>query len=141
MGIELLERAAEAGGRILRAELLAASEAEAVDPQRGDAFLLTFDVGRIVVEPDQDARHLELRHIENPAEASGARVPLDEEEPWWRVIGNPIARAWPGASEAVTASAPIDDLRIQFREDGDDPRIVRIRIDRGKVAVALEPAR
>jgi len=139
VGIELLERAARAGGRILRAEQLAQEEGQRIDPQRGAGFLLTFDVGRVLVQPGVDGQSLDLVHVEDPAEMKVARAPLDEEEPWWRLLGNPITRAWQGAGEAMSAEAPVDDLRMQFRHDHENPMVVRMHLEPGRVVVSLEP--
>ena len=51
MGVELFERAAEVGGCFLKAEQLVESGGDD-DPLRGPGYLLTFDVGRILVAAD-----------------------------------------------------------------------------------------
>jgi hypothetical protein len=140
LGIELLERAAEARGRVLRVELLplAGSEPESA---RGAGFLLTFDIGRVLVVADPSRRRLVLRHVQSPAELESIRlVPLDEEEPWWRVAGNPLTRIWPGnAGEgAASAEGDLQEVRLQFREDDERPKVISLRYADGVVRVAEE---
>jgi peptide-methionine (R)-S-oxide reductase len=95
LGIELFERAAEARGRFLRAEQLQAAGG-ASDPQRGPGFLLTFDVGRILVAADPGNQSLLLRQVKNPEEVASIRLTeLGEEEPWWRIVGDPLTAVWP----------------------------------------------
>ena len=48
--------------------------------------------------------------------------PFDEQEPWWRVLGNPLVRVSP-LSEGVPLS---QGLRLQFRADDDAPRIIAL---------------
>lgn len=140
MGIELFERIAEARGRILRVEQLVAAGA-APDPSHGPGYLLTFDVGRILVAADRVHGRLLLRPVAAPAELEGiARAPLDEEEPWWRVAGNPLVRAWPVESGAGAASGAGDvrELRLQFRDDDASPKLISLRYEGGAVWVAEE---
>jgi len=140
LGIELLERAADAGAKILKVEQLTGS-GDAANPQRGAGYLLTFDVGRILVAADPANDRLAVKEIPVQAELQGERIALGEEEPWWRVTGCSITRIWPGPSGegATSASEEPDHLRLQFREDTDNPRVISLRFDAGEVAVALEP--
>ena len=138
MGIELFERAAEARGRILRVEQILAAGGDP-DPSHGAGYLLTFDVGRILVAADRVHGRLLLRHVGSTAEvASIARAPLDEEEPWWKVSGHPITRAWPvdGGAGAASGAGDVHELRLQFRDDGENPKVISLRYDEGAVWVA-----
>jgi len=141
VGIELLEQAGEARGRILRVEQLVSPDAPP-DPSRGVGYLLTFDIGRILVAADRMNGRLVLRHVEAPAEVEAVkRAPLDEEEPWWRVLGNPLTRAWPGDAGAGAASpaADVAEVRLQFREDDAHPKVISLRLEAGLIRVAEEP--
>lgn len=139
MGIEVLERAAEERARILRVEQLVS--ADGGDPQRAPGYLLTFDVGRVLVAADPTHERLLVRHIQRSDELASLRLdPLDEEEPWWRVAGNPITRVWPaadGGEGAVSDDAP-HDVRLQFREDDENPRVISLRYESGAVCAGEE---
>ena len=54
---------------------------------------------------------------------------LGEDEPWWRLIGNPL----------VAVSAIPGGAALQFRHDNDNPRIVEIVLEAGALRVALRP--
>ncbi|MDG2335892.1 MAG: hypothetical protein P8Q97_16895 [Myxococcota bacterium] len=139
MGIELLERAAEAQGTFLKAEQLVQAGG-GDDPSRGPGYLLTFDVGRILVVADRSNACLVLRQIQAADEVGSLRMAsLEEEEPWWRVAGNPLVKAWPAPSGegAASASEEISDVRMQFRQESDRPRVVSMRYQDGAVLVAM----
>jgi hypothetical protein len=135
VGIELFERAAEARGRILRVEQLV-PEGGGSNPACGAGYLLTFDVGRILVAPDAAAGGLRLTHVEQRGDLHGALLPLEEEDPWWRVMGSSITRAWP-AGAAASGGEP-RDVRTQFREDEEDPKVISFRFEGGAVRVTTE---
>ena len=139
MGIELFERAAEARGRILRVEQLV-PEGGGSNPACGAGYLLTFDVGRILVAPDAASGGLRLAHVEQHGDLPGALLPLEEEEPWWRVVGNPITRAWPATTGAGAAASAgrVSAVRIQFREDEEDPRVISLSFEGGAVRATME---
>jgi hypothetical protein len=131
MGIDLLERAAASRARFLRAERVDAG------PMGGDAtlapaYLLTFDAGRVLVAADALRSQLELRLLETPGPLPTGRTPLDEEEPWWRFAGNSIARVWRGEGSVVR------ELRMQLREDHENPKVIHMSVERGQVRVRLE---
>ena len=94
MGIELFERAAENSARILRVEQLAPADGGR-DPAHGPGYLLTFDVGRILVAANPSTGMLVISEIPVDDELGARLVALDQEEPWWRLAGNPITRVWP----------------------------------------------
>ncbi len=139
MGIEIFERAIDGSGRILRAEQLVPSGG-AGDPCHAPGFLLTFDVGRILVAANPAAKSLVIQTIEVGDSVEAQLAALDEEEPWWRVAGNPIARVWPEASGdgAESGTAAVRGVRLQFRSDDDNPRIVSFRFEDAGVRVRLE---
>lgn len=130
--LEIFERAVEARGRILRVE------ADGSGPTVG-ILALTFDVGRIVVRPGEDglvASHVGAREV-LPETLEG----LEEEEPWWRLIGQPITAAWPGGVEDGVGASGLGKLmvlKLRFREESDNPRVVRLEAAGAGVRVALE---
>ena len=143
MGIELFERAAEARGRLLKAERRAAT-GHADDALAGIAYLLTFDVGRILVGSDGAGGHLELAHVEDPDNVPAGLEDLTEEEPWWRVLGNPICAVWPNAPGEAAESGTSGELRslcLQFREDAENPKLIALAAEPPGVRVSIrEPA-
>jgi hypothetical protein len=140
VGIELFERAAEAQGRLLRAEALSLPGGGSPSPERAGGYLITFDVGRIFVAADPSTGGLSIRQVESPDELSGELSALDDEDPWWRIIGNPITRVWPGSTGtgAAAGAGAVEDVRIQFREDQENPKVISLRFEGGEVGVSLE---
>ena len=92
--LQVFERAVEAKGRLLRIE----GDRTGPTPRQ---LVLTFDVGRISIRPTDDGLSTSL--IEDRAVMPGDLVPLDEEEPWWRLLGQPLTAAWPGGIEDAVA--------------------------------------
>ncbi len=139
MGIELFDRAAEARGRILRAERRAAT-GFTDDPLVGIAYVLTFDVGRILVGSDGAGGRLELAFVESAEDVPAGLEDLAEEEPWWRVLGNPLCGAWPNAPGEAAESPTSDGLTsvcLQFREDSENPKLIELRADEPGVRVSI----
>jgi hypothetical protein len=141
MGIEILERAAEGDGRVLRVEQLAPAGGS-TDPTHGPGYLLTFDVGRVLVAAVPTTGSLLIRNIEAEDDIGAQLTLLDEEEPWWRVAGNAISRVWPETSGAGAEAGGehVRGVRLQFRKDDDNPRIVSLRFEDAGVRVNLEAA-
>lgn len=134
-GIELFERVAEARGRILRVEQLVSADADP-DPAHGAGYLLTFDVGRILVAADRTGERLLVRPVESAEEVESIkRAPLDEEEPWWKVAGNSITRVWPGdiGEGAASGTGSVHEVRMQFRDDTENPKVISLRYQAGDV--------
>ena len=131
-GLEIFERAVAARGRLLRIE----ADRTGSTPS---TLVLTFDVGRIVLRPGE--KGLRVDHARARSELPDGLVTLEEEEPWWRVLGQPITAAWPGGTErAVGASGPgpREVLKLRFREEDENPRIVRLEAAGAVIRVALE---
>lgn len=117
--MELFQRVAEAAGRLLKVQCYRERGREAPDQVSG--LLLTFDVGRILVWADNAAdEHDELScmHVRDTEDIAGGLQVLDEEEPWWRVLGSPLCRVWPKRDPA--------GVRLQFRPDDRNPRLVEL---------------
>lgn len=127
--MQLLERIVDVGGVLLRAERVPVPGAQG--SARAGAFLLTFDVGRILVGAEPEGDGLQFLHLEVGDEPPGSRELADEEEPWWRVLGSPLARATEDAARGVVA--------LQFRKDGDNPRVLTLARAGEVVAVGLDP--
>ncbi|MFK7895621.1 MAG: hypothetical protein AB8G23_07275 [Myxococcota bacterium] len=130
--LAILERAAEAKGRLLRAE--ADRPGAAVG-----SVLLTFDVGRILIRSGDAG--LIVAHLENPEAAPAGLSVLDEEEPWWRLIGNPLTAAWPGGVEdgiGAQGLASLMVLKLRFREEAENPRVIELESTGSQVRITLQ---
>lgn len=128
MGIELFERAVSGGGQLLKAE---------VHPVAGragvvSAVLLTFDLGRISVTVEPATASLLIDYVDPGEGAPQGVEDASEEEPWWRVLGSPLARAWPAGPDHEGS------VCLQFRGDADSPRIVTLSPHGGAVGIRLE---
>ena len=130
--LEIFERAVAARGRLLRVE----ADRSGATPRQ---LALTFDVGRILVSTIADG--LSATQVEKRAELPGRLEPLDEEEPWWRLLGQQLTAAWPGATgEAVGAQGLgcLAVLKLRFRDEAENPRIVVLEAAGAAVRVSLE---
>jgi hypothetical protein len=130
--LAIFERAVEARGRLLRVE---ADRAGA----RPRTLALTFDVGRIVVSSAGDS--LATAHAKERAELPGKLATLDEEDPWWRVLGQPLTAAWPGDADATTGARSTEAIRVlklRFREETENPRVIVLEAEESDLRVRLE---
>ena len=131
-GLEIFERIAEAGGRILRAE------AEGADPT-SEVFALTFDVGRVTVRSGDEG--LMISQTTEREELPGDLMDRGEEEPWWRLLGQPVTAAWPGGVEDGVGARGLHSLmvlKMRFREESDNPRILCLEAAGRSVRVSVE---
>lgn len=126
-GLAVLQRAAEARAQLLKVERLAS--AGGGEERTAPAFLLTFDAGRVLLRADPTGGALRAVQLEAREGKPPGLVDAAEEEPWWRILGNPLARVW---------EEPSGGVRMQFRADDDSPRIVGLERQGGLVRVALE---
>jgi len=143
--MERLQRAAEAGGRVLKAERL--DPGGAGEAQCAAAFLVTFDVGRLLLSVDPGSGELTSFYLEPGDEAPSGLVDVAGEEPWWRILGAPLVRVWAGEPavgggrrESAGPSQGGRGLLLQFREDDANPRIVALAPDGTLVRVSLAEA-
>ncbi len=117
--------------RLLRVERIAAGPRRAATRTLG--VRLTFDAGRLLVEVSRDRSALRVElglEVDFDSEADVVRA--DEEEPWWALIGNDLCRArrTAGAADAPTA------LDLQFRPDGENPKLVTLALVAGELRVS-----
>lgn len=130
--LQVFERAAEAKGRLLRVE----ADRLGSTPRQ---LALTFDVGRVLIRPSPDG--LEVANVENREALPEGMQLLDEEEPWWRVLGQPLTGAWPSGMEdaaSTQSTGPLLALKLRFREESDNPRIVLLESAGSAVRVSLK---
>jgi hypothetical protein len=132
--MERLQRTADAGGRLLKAERL--DPGGAGEAQRAAAFLITFDVGRLLVSVDASRGDLASCYLEPGDEAPPGLVDTAEDEPWWRILGAPLVRVWLG--DVTPAGGSGRGFRLQFREEDDNPRIITLDADGPLVRVSVE---
>jgi len=131
-GLEILERVASAGGKILRAEGDRAGASVGV-------LTLTFDVGRVVIAPAEDGRA--IAGVDSREGLPDVLGSLDEEEPWWRLLGQPLTAAWPGGVEEGVGASGLGKLmvvKLRFREETENPRVVRLEATGSAIRVSLE---
>jgi len=102
----LLTAFVEGHARLLRVE--------SDDPR---TLSLRFDRGVLRVAVVDGALELELGG--GTALAEGAAI-LDEDDPWWTVIGHPLCGAWSRHDGEGRREA----LELQLRPDGENPKIV-----------------
>ena len=133
-GLELLERAATARAKILRVE---ADRAGAI----AGRLVLTFDVGRILLSPSEEG--LAIEHVEDAAALPDGLGGLEEEEPWWRLLGQPLTAAWPGGVEEGVGARGLGSLmvlKLRFREEEENPRVVQIEATGNAIRVTVVEA-
>jgi len=137
--LEIFEKAVASGGRLLRVE------GDRAGPKLG-LLVLTFDIGRILVAADgaaygaADGATLTVRHVLERAALPPGLVSLQEEEPWWRLLGHPLTAVWPGDVEWGTGArslGPSTILKLRFREESQNPRVITLAAVGGIVAVTL----
>ncbi len=133
-GLAILERAAEARGKILRTEGDRAGASVGL-------LMITLDVGRIVIAPGDEG--LEIAAIDAGGELPDGLGALDEEDPWWRLLGQPLTAAWPGGVEECVGASGLGSLmvlKLRFREENENPRVVRLEATGSAIRVSLEDA-
>lgn len=131
-GLEIFERAADVRGRLLRAEGDRTGATQGV-------LTLTFDIGRILVTPG-DAGLL-VEQLADPTSRPRGLEALDEEEPWWRLLGHPLTAAWPGGVEDGVGASGLGSLmvlKLRFREDTASPRVLVLEATGKAIRVRLE---
>lgn len=123
--MDVLDRAATAGATLLKAERIPAPGGNTAA-----AFLLTFDVGRVLVHVDAATGNLEATHIEDRTVLEENLLDAGEEEPWWRLLGCPLSRSQP--------SPTADQVRLQFTISGVRPRTLRLASSAGGIIPTIE---
>ena len=94
-------------------------------PTRLKRLRLTFDIG--VVEVTAQRAELNATVLSADDDAGDLRG-LDEEEPWWKLLGQPLTRVVKESPEA---------LRLQWRHDDDNPRVVELKAHEGGIEAKL----
>lgn len=125
--MERLERVVEAGGRLLKVDQLGGKGAGLAT-----GFLLTFDVGRLLLEVGPETGKVRSVAVEAADQVPDGAETVSEEEPWWRLLGSPLARV--GAGDVAAQG-----FRLQFRADHENPRIIVLQPSGSEVQVTLEP--
>jgi hypothetical protein len=126
--MDLLEQVAKAGGKILRVERYV--DRGQTDESLISTLLLTFDVGRVLIWVDKKRSQLAYEHITDPEDLPRTRVKLDQEEPWWRIIGSPLT--------AVRPDGERKGCQLQFRADEHNPRYILLVIEGDCIRVGMK---
>lgn len=116
-------------GRLLQVETVPVLGA--LGAPRHRAILLSFDVARYLVEPDPDARELQLHPVEAERALPDGLESAAEVEPWWKLLGARMPRAW----AVVDPEGRRVALDLQLRDDGERPWIVTLTLDGNAVRV------
>ena len=93
---------------------------------------LIFDAGTLTVTPSEDARELAVKWIPGEIQEPDDGLPMDEEDPWWKVLGNPLCRAWALSDPDTDARA----IELQLRPDDANPKRLRLALDGAGVRVS-----
>jgi hypothetical protein len=124
---ETLERVVQAKGRLLRVERVPL--AGPAGARVSSSLRLTFDVGIVTLRPGADEGDLAVDIGPGEEARSAVFVSVGDEDPWWRVIGCLLTRVRERAAGGV---------RVQFREDQDNPRRFALYTRRGGVEASLD---
>jgi hypothetical protein len=125
--MERLTLVVENKGRLLKADRIGGDGAGLAA-----GFLLTFDVGRLLLEVEPNAGMVRSLVIEGAEEIPAGVLDASADEPWWRLVGSPLARVSAGEVGA-------QGLRLQFRADHENPRFITLQPSGSEVQVTLEP--
>jgi len=125
--VEVFERAAAEGGRLLKVDQLPLAAGSGNDAV---ALVLTFDVGRILVSFDSASSCLVATHVAELEDVPSGTVDASEAEPWWRLLGAPIV----GVTEAEAGAC----LRLEFQVSGARPRTLALASDGIRLRAAIE---
>lgn len=90
---------------------------ESDDPR---SLSLLFDRGVLRVDVIDGALELALSAAGDGLGAGSAR--LDEDDPWWTVIGHPLCGAW----SLLDGEGRRTALELQLRPDGENPKIIAL---------------
>ena len=123
--MERLQKLADAHSLLLRAERQGESVGGA-----SSGLLLTFEAGRLLVRVEAASGEVHSVHLESREGLPEGLEDAAEDEPWWRLIGFPITRVWRDESGR-------GGLRLQFRGDEENPRVVALTADGSRVRAWL----
>jgi hypothetical protein len=125
--MEVFKNAAEAGAQLLKAERLA--QAGGDETPLTSAYLLTFDVGRVLLAADPARGRLVADPIPDPDSVPGGLIDASEDEPWWRLLGSSLAQATPASEPA--------SLRLDFRVSGGGLRSLALVLTGGAIRAEI----
>ncbi len=92
-------------------------------------FVLVGAAGRSLVRAEPIAGSIAVEPGEDAPDGL-ALVEAGQEEPWWRILGNPLV--------AVTEPRTPHGLLLQFRRDDENPRVVSFSLEEGLVSATLK---
>jgi hypothetical protein len=121
-----LERVVAARGRLLQAERVPVPGP--AGGRASSALRLVFDVGVVTVRSEVEEGDLKVEVGVSASTRPEVFVPASEEEPWWMVMGCPLARVEDRAAGGV---------RLQFRADHENPRRIEVFPGSGGIQTSL----
>jgi hypothetical protein len=116
--------------RLLRVERVPARGKRS--PLRAHGLMLLFDRLQLSVRADAETGALEVAASGAPLLEDALRA--DEDEPWWMLLGTSLVAAWQTTDDKGASSR----LELQFREDGANPKIVRLALVDGHIAIRAQ---
>jgi len=125
--MEVFKNAANASAQLLKAERLA--QASGDETPLTSAYLLTFDVGRVLLAADPARGRLTAHSIPDQEAVPGGLVDASEDEPWWRLLGCSLAHATPSTEPT--------SLRLDFRISGGGLRSLDLVMTGGAIRAKL----
>jgi hypothetical protein len=128
--MEVFENAATAGAQLLKAKRLA--QAGDDETPLTSAYLLTFDVGRVLLAADPVRGRLVANTLPDVESVPGGLVDASEDEPWWRLLGCSLAQA--------TSQTEATSLRLDFRISDDGLRSLDLVMTGGVIRAKLAGA-
>lgn len=125
--MDVFKNAADAGAQLLKAERLAQVSED--ETPLTSAYLLTFDVGRVLLAADPARGRLTTNSIPDQDAVPGGLVDASEDEPWWRLLGCSLAHATPSTEPT--------SLRLDFRISGGELRSLDLVMAGGAIRATL----
>lgn len=129
---EILTELMREDPRLLRVERVPVAGLAGTD--RSHRIILTFDAGRLTIERVAGEAALRVAFGADEEDEDDT-VRSDEDDPWWAVMGQPMVHAWAISSETTG----IAELLVQFRPDGENPKLVSFRALESGLRVSAQP--
>jgi hypothetical protein len=131
---EILGEVLEGAPRLLRVSLLPGRAGWGPpDGALARAYRLTLETGHLLIEVAPAAEGIRVAF--DLEEQEGDWEPGDEEDPWWTVLGQEVVRAWSLSGER----SPRGGVELQFRPDGQNPKIVAFELRSAELEVSARP--
>ena len=97
------------------------------------AYQLTLETGHLLIEVAPAGEGVRVAF--GAEESEGDWEPGDEEDPWWTVMGQELVRAWSLSADL----SPRGAVELQFRHDGESPKILTLELRASELEVSARP--